>query len=279
MCMITFKVESDFFNIKDTLDCGQIFRYKPKDKGYFVYSLDKCAYVYQDNDFVSISVNEEDYQYFYNYFDLDNDYLKIYQNALNENVEILTKSAISGKGVRILNQDKTEILFSFIVSQNNNIPRIKSIIEKLCTSLGETKNFMGEEYYAFPKIESLAKQDLAFFYSVGLGYRAPYIKRLAEDLLNGFNLNELEKLDTKSLKKALTSIYGVGPKVADCVSLFGFHKTDSFPVDTWIEKVYLEDFKGTLKDRNKIADYFVKKFKNNSGYFQQYLFYYKRSKE
>ena len=80
----------------------------------------------------------------------------------------------------------------------------------------------------------------------------------------------------KELKQKLLSIFGVGPKVADCVALFGFHRSDSFPVDTWIEKVYREDFKGKLKDRNKISEYFVEKFKENSGYYQQYLFYYKR---
>ena len=79
------------------------------------------------------------------------------------------------------------------------------------------------------------------------------------------------------LKKKLVSIYGVGPKVADCVALFAYHRSDAFPVDTWIEKVYREDFKGEIKNRSKIADYFVNRFKDNSGYYQQYLFHYKRT--
>ncbi len=277
--MKTIIISSEFFNIKDTLECGQIFRYKPREKGYLVYSMDKCAYVYTEDGYTFISVLEEDYKYFYNYFDLDNDYSKIYNSAINENVAVLTKSAQLGKGVRILNQDKIETLFSFIISQNNNIPRIKGIIEKLCENLGEKKVFNGVEYYSFPTAKTLAKKEIEFFYSVGLGYRAPYIKRLAEEITAGLDVGGFSSLDTITLKKSLVNIYGVGPKVADCVSLFGFHRTDSFPVDTWIEKVYKQDFNGEIKDRKKIAEYFVNKFKKNSGYYQQYLFYYKRSLE
>ncbi len=95
-------------------------------------------------------------------------------------------------------------------------------------------------------------------------------------LNNGLNLENYNSLSTLELRKKLTSILGVGNKVADCVLLFGYHKSDSFPVDTWIEKVYIEDFKGKLKDRTKIADELSKRFKENAGYYQQYLFYHKR---
>ena len=277
--MKTIKASASFFNIQDTLLCGQVFRFTKFDEGYLIYSADKCAYCYTYNEQVFIEVEDCDYDYFYNYFDLNNDYYKIYESALNENVDVLTKSLETGKGIRILNQDKFETIISFIISQNNNIKRIKGIIEKLCIALGEKKLFNQKYYYAFPTVERLAKQDLDFYYSIGLGYRAPYIKRFLEEVLNGYNLDHLSSLSTNDLKKALTKIYGIGPKVADCISLFGYHRTDSFPVDTWIEKVYKQDFKGKLKDRNKIAEYFVKRFKDNSGYYQQYLFYYKRSIE
>ncbi len=268
-----------FFNIKDTLECGQIFRFKPFKDGFLVFSLDKCAFCYQEKENTVIECLEQDQNYFYNFFDLDRDYSIIYHNALNEHIEILTLSTELGKGIRILNQDATEMLFSFIVSQNNNIPRIKGILDRLCFNLGDKKEFMGEVYYAFPSIKTMAEKDVSFYQSIGLGYRAEYIRRLAVEISKGFSIEELNNFDTKSLKNKLLNIYGVGRKVCDCVSLFGFHRSDSFPVDTWIEKVYKENFNGKLVDREKIAEWFVNKFKNNAGYYQQYLFYYKRSLE
>ena len=268
--------DKEFFNIEDTISCGQVFRYKEKDGGYFCFSADKCAYLYYEGEKTVITCEEGDAEYFTDYFDLKRDYSAIYGRALKEKEEIIVKSAFAGKGIRILRQNKTETLFSFIVSQNNNIPRIKGIIERLCESLSEKKYFMGEEYYAFPTADKMAEKDLSFYYGIGLGYRAPFIKRLADDIANGF---KVDGLDDGHLKENLLKIYGVGDKVADCVMLFGFSKTSAFPVDTWIEKVYREDFKGTLTDRKKISEYFTEKFKDDSGFIQQYLFYYKRSLE
>ncbi len=267
---------NDYFNILDTLECGQTFRFKPFDKGFMVVSKDKCAYLYYQGKDVLIECLEQDEEYFYNYFDLSRDYSKICESAKQENIPILTSAVQSGKGIRILNQDKEEILFSFIISQNNNIPRIKGLIEKLSSSLGEKKYFLGQEYFAFPTVKQMAEKSLSFYENIGLGYRAKYIKNLADDIANGLNVEEFNDLTTKELKQKLLSILGVGSKVADCVALFGFHRSDSFPVDTWIEKVYIEDLKGVIKDRAKIADYLVQRFKENSGYYQQYLFYHKR---
>lgn len=273
-------VQNEFFNIKDTLECGQIFRFKEYKKGYLVHSLDKCAYCYNDGDKVYIECEMGDENYFKDYFDLDRDYSVIHSAALKENISILTDAANSGKGIRILRQNTTEMLFSFIVSQNNNIPRIKGIIEKLCLNLGNKKTFDGQTYYTFPTPEIMAEKDVEFYKSIGLGYRAEYIRRLSENIANGKIIPEnFNALNTKELKKALVAIHGVGQKVADCVSLFGFNRSDSFPVDTWIEKVYKDDFNGRITDRAKIADYFVERFGFNSGYFQQYLFHYKRTKE
>ena len=256
--MQTIIFDNQYFNIKDTLDCGQIFRYKPFEKGYLVFSRDKCVYCYNEDGKAYIQLKETEKGYFSNYFDLDRDYGLIVDSASKSGVDVLSKSAKLAKGVRILKQDAEEMLFSFMISQNNNIPRIKNSIDKLCTLLGE-------------KIE--------FYKSIGLGYRAEYVKNLAQKIAQGYVVSSLEKLSTKELKNQLVSIHGVGPKVADCVSLFGFNRTDSFPVDTWIEKVYVQDFKGNQKDRKKIADELTLKFGENAGFFQQYLFYYKRSLE
>ena len=268
-----------YFNIKDTLECGQVFRFYPHEKGYLVYTKDKCAYCYNENDNAIIECNVDDREYFNNYFDLANNYESIVASAQESNYEVLRTSAKIGKGIRILNQDIEETLFSFIISQNNNIPRIKSIIEKLCYALGERKKFYGKEYCAFPTIKAMANKDIEFFKSIGLGYRAGYVKKLAEEIVNGFDANRLKTLETEEIRKELIKIYGVGEKVADCVMLFGYHRGDAFPVDTWIEKLYKENFNGKLTDRKKISKWLVEEFGEKSGYYQQYLFYYKRSLE
>ena len=270
---------SEYFNIKDTLECGQVFRFKEYQKGYLVFSMDKCAYCYEENQNTVIECQDSDKEYFYDYFDLERDYSAIYLDALSKGVEVLISSAKRGKGIRILNQNSVETLFSFIISQNNNIPRIKGIIEKLCLNLGEKRQYNGIDYYTFPTVEKMAEKSVEFYKGLSLGYRADYIYKLSLDIINGFNLLDFNKLPTAELKKALIKIHGVGPKVADCVTLFGFHRADSFPVDTWIDKVYRENFNGTLTNREKISEWFLKEFKENAGYFQQYLFHYKRIKE
>ena len=256
--MIKLEYNGEYFNVKDTLECGQVFRFRYENGAYKVCSADKFCRCYDDgNGKAVVECEKEDADYFAEFFDVARDYSAIVKNAISRG-GVLAESAKSGKGIRILNQNKREMLFSFIVSQNNNIPRIKGIIERLCAGAGEKKNALGEEYYAFPTPERLKDKSLDFFRGIGLGYRAEYIKRLSENVSEIFNEKEFSALPSAELKKRLTSIYGVGPKVADCVRLFGFHRSDSFPVDTWIEKIYREDFKGTLKDRNAITEYFEK---------------------
>lgn len=269
------KIEFDatYFNPKDVLECGQTFRFKNFKEGFMVFSKDKACYVYTKGD--STVVECEDKDYFYNYFDLSRDYSEINEKICGFGVPVLTRAANLCKGLRLLNQDAEEMLFSFIISQNNNIPRIKGIIDRLCRSLGERRFFYGEEYFTFPAASSLATNNAAFFKSLGAGYRDAFLaetsKRVAAE-----GIKELYSLNAAELKKRLLTYKGVGPKVADCVCLFGFSKGESFPVDTWIEKLYREDFKGELKDRNKINAYFTSLFKEYSGLVQQYLFYSKR---
>ena len=278
--MVTIKYSREYFSIEDTLFCGQIFRFEPYKEGYKVFAEDKCCYAYNSGEFAYVECEEEDEEFFYNFFDLERDYSQIYNSAINSGYDIIVKSAKAGKGIRILNQNPIEMLFSFMISQNNNIPRIKNSINAICSFLGDEKSYNGEKYYAFPTVDRLKNQSVDFYKRVGLGYRAEYFLSLAKNLNDRIiDINSIKNLSTKELKKELMKIYGVGEKVADCVLLFGFRRTDSFPVDTWIDKVYREDFLGTEKNRHKITDFLLGKFKENSGYFQQYLFYYKRSKE
>lgn len=264
----------EYFSVKDTLECGQIFRFSPCRDGYTLVSADKVCFLKNEGDRVYIDCDDPDY--FYAYFDLDRDYKEIYSEAVNYGIPFLTHAANKGKGIRILNQNREEMLFSFIISQNNNIPRIKKTIEAICASIGDKITFHGEEYSAFPSAETLASQSKEFFRSLGAGYRDEYLcdtaKRVA---LQG--ISHLDSLKGEALKCELMKYKGVGGKVADCVALFGFHDTSRFPVDTWLEKVYAEDFCGTEKSRKKMTAYFENLFGEKSGFIQQYLFHAKRN--
>lgn len=262
-----------YFNPEHVLECGQIFRFRPYKDGYFVNSADKACYVYSDG--VKTVVECDDADYFYNYFDLARDYEEIVNYAKSLNIPLLTKSSELFCGLRLLNQNREEMLYSFIISQNNNIPRIKGIISRICGGLGEKKEFIGEEYYTFPSTQKLAAAGAEFFKNAGCGYRDKFLAETAARVLSE-GITRLDGLSTAELKKELLTYKGVGGKVADCISLFGFGKRDSFPVDTWIEQVYREDFNGTLTDRKKITEYFLNLFGDKSGYIQQYLFYGKR---
>lgn len=265
--------DSTYFNPEHTLECGQVFRFSKYKDGYLVVSGDKACYVHTNG--VKTVVESDDSDYFYRYFDLDRDYSKIVDKAKSFGIPLLERSAENCKGLRILNQNREEMIYSFIISQNNNIPRIKGIIQRICEGLGEKREFDGTEYYTFPSSSVIASADLSFFRAAGAGYRDSYLFETSKRIA-GEGINKLENLPTDQLKKTLLGYKGIGGKVADCIALFGFGKTDSFPVDTWVEKVYREDFGGTIKDRTKISEYFVTQFGEYSGFIQQYLFYGKR---
>lgn len=262
------------FDIRHILDCGQIFRYtKLGVNNYVVYTKDKRCFVEQNSDFAKISYdNECDGEYFRHYFDLDRDYSYI-KNTLKDK-PFMSDAVKYGYGIRILNQDKWETLISFIISANNHIPRIKGIIDRLCTNLGKN---MGD-YYAFPTPEAMASQNEDFYKSIGAGYRAKYLEVTSKKIAEGqFDLESIDSLNGIEANKKLCTLMGVGSKVADCILLFGYHKQDVFPVDTWIKKVY-SDITGKNSDdikkiRKELLDIYGE---DMAGFAQQYLFFNKR---
>jgi N-glycosylase/DNA lyase len=266
--------KNDFFDIKQILECGQIFRYFKKEYGYDVLSLDKVARVYIEKDKYVIKTN--DANYFVNFFDLYSDYSVIYNKLLSYG-DIMKKSCNFGKGIRILRQDSFEMLLSFIISSNNMIPRIQKSINMICKNIGKK---IDDEYYAFPALSDLKDKDETFFRQCGVGFRDKYLVKTIKELSCGFDLTKINQLSTSDAIDYLCNLYGVGNKVANCILLFGYHREDVFPVDTWMKKVYIDYFNG---DKNlkaeKISSLMIDKFKNLSGYAQQYLFYYKRELE
>ena len=257
------------FDVRHILECGQIFRFeKLNDMEYEVFSKDKKCIVKQDEQRAVIKT--DDCEYFANFFDLSRDYGKIKQKLIDKP---FMKEAIEyGHGIRILNQDKWEMLISFIISANNHIPRIKGIISRLCESLGKN---MGS-YYAFPTPEAMASKDEDFYKAIGAGFRAKYLSVTSKAIADGFDLERISEMSGDMGNKALCSLMGVGSKVADCILLFGYHKQDVFPVDTWIKKVY-KDVVGEDEDNNKlIRKKLIDIYGEYSGYAQQYLFFNKR---
>lgn len=262
----------DDFNISDILECGQVFRYKKINEfEYEVFSKDKKALVKQNNIENNAIIYTNDVEYFKNYFDLDTDYNKIKLNLKKYNLKFLNDAINKFGGIRILNQDIFETFISFVISSNNNIKRIQSIIEKLCEKFGSKIN----DYYAFPTFKQLINANENDFREIGLGYRTKYFIKIFQQLKEN-DLNNLYFSNEKDIKKQLLSFCGIGNKVADCIMLFGYKKSTSFPVDVWIQRMYNEYFDKDEKDREIISTKLVEKFGNLSGYAQQYLFHYIR---
>lgn len=258
-------------NIKQILECGQVFRYKKMDFGYEIISLNHKAQVYCQEHGTIITC--DDAKYFENYFDLTRDYATI-KSKLSKH-KLLNSAIQYGYGIRILKQDPVETILNFIISQNNNIPRIKKIIENICESFGEN---MGG-YYSFPTINQLKQIPLQFFKDIKTGYRDKYLFETIQMLSCGFDLNCVYNMPSVLANKYLQKLPGVGPKVADCILLYGFGKQDVFPTDTWIKKVYADNLRmKTQVSANTISNYFVGLFGDLSGIAQQYLFYSKREK-
>lgn len=256
------------FSLSQTLNCGQVFRFREEGGTTVINAGGQRAEVRETEDAYLFDCTDE--AFFKKYLDFDTNYDIIQLKTQDKG---LVSAAIEfGKGIHILRQSPEETIFSFLVSQNNHIPRIKGIIERMCDALGKD---MGG-WHAFPETEAIADAGESFFYSIGAGYRAPYLARTAEVLLK-VDLDSWRCLPTDELRGRLTSLHGVGRKVADCVLLFGFNRFDVFPVDTWIRKVFAPYY-GDMP-AEKLSETLVKRYGELSGFVQQWLFYYKREEK
>ena len=258
------------FDIEQIAESGECFRWnKIGNKHYSgIIGQDYCEVWQEGNKVEFIGVSEEKFKY---YFDLERDYSKIKEHFSDD--AILKEAIGFGEGIRILNQDKFETLISFIISANNNIPRIRKSVEKISRKYGQK---IGEGLYAFPTPIQLANATEEALKETGVGFRAKYIVNTCKSILNGVNLDELSKLPTKNCKKELMKLMGVGPKVADCVMLFSMGKTDAFPVDVWIKRIMENLYIKQEMSLNQIQKYAEEKFGEYAGIAQQYLFFYAR---
>lgn len=261
-----FNLKTDSFDIRQTFQCGQCFRWKGTENGGFsgiaggkLYTLTQTGSGALVHD-----VSDEDIPFLRNYFDLETDYDAIKRRF---SADSTLKAAIERSGgIRILRQEPFETLISFIISQNNNIPRISGIIDRLCENFGEK---IGGGY-AFPTARSLkgiTPEDLA---PLRAGFRARYIADAVEKVNNGeVDLSEVDALPLDPAREKLKLITGVGDKVADCVLLFAFHKLDAFPKDVWIkrmmEEYYPHGLPGCAKGLEGIAQQYLFDYVRNNG--------------
>ena len=262
-------VGDDEFNPKHILECGQFFRFFINDAGNYVVltSCYYCEILKTQNGYEILSSHPKVFERLFN---LKKDYSLIKEKL---KVDPVIKSAMDAcKGLRIVTNDRFETICSFIISANNNIKRIKLIIERLCAKIG--KKIEGTDYYAFPTIDDFKGLNAEFFKSIGAGYRANYLAELYHSY-NELVKEDLDCLDTPTLRARLMRLKGVGRKVADCILLFAFNREDVFPVDVWMERVYYENYSPNKLSRDKIATELVNRYGRLAGYAQQYLFYYK----
>lgn len=253
------------FDLPHTLDCGQAFRWEETENGKWkgvafgkYLELEKIS----DGTIVLYNTSQTDFNNIWrDYFDLDRNYGEI-TSAISGN-EILKKAADFGSGIRVLNQEPWETLCSFIISQNNNIKRIKGIITRLCESFGED---MGG-YFTFPSAEKLATLTLEDLVVLRSGFRAKYILDAAQKISNGeIDLYNLKNISVDLARAELMKIKGVGPKVADCALLFSHKHIEAFPKDVWIKRAMEVLFGGELP--TEAIPY--------AGIVQQYIFFYAR---
>ncbi|MCI7207836.1 MAG: 8-oxoguanine DNA glycosylase [Clostridium sp.] len=271
---------SEDFEPKHVFECGQCFRWlREEDGSYTGVVQGKVINVKKENDLIIFdNTNKEDFEnIWFDYFDLGRNYGEI-KNQLKVMDEYLEKATEFGKGIRILQQDGWEMLISFIISANNRIPMIQRAINNLSERYGKfIDEYRGKKYYAFPTPEELSKVSVEDIRACQTGFRDKYIKSVV-DYVNENNEDVLSyrKLDTSECIKELVKFNGVGPKVADCIALFGMQKYDTFPVDVWVKRVMEEFYVEDNLSLPKIRKFALDKFGDLAGFAQQYLFYYAR---
>ena len=282
---LKIEVPVDSFNLEHIFECGQCFRWEKQSDGSYIGVIDDTVLKVslKDNILTACGLTKKTdiKKYLEEYFDLKNDYSKI-KSKLSSVDENLKTSIEYGYGIRILKQDLFECIISYIISANNNIPRIKKIINNISMQFGEKIVFENKEYYLFPKINQLVNGTIEDFRKAGAGFRDVRIFNTTQAIYNGsYDLKALEKIeDVDQLEKELLTLDGVGPKVANCIMLFALKRFDVFPVDVWVRRV-MNDLYIHAKDENKINSKDIvriarEKFGNLSGLAQQYLFYWRR---
>ena len=252
-------------DLAQTLDCGQCFRWVEQPDGSFTgVAFGKSAAVRLEKNTLYIETgNREDEPLWRSYFDLDLDYASV-RSELSKLHPVLAEAAEYAGGIRILRQEPYEALCTFIISQNNNIKRIKGIVQRLCECFGER---LPDGAYALPTVETMAALSVEDLAPLRAGFRARYLCDAAQRVSSGeVDLEYCRTAEYEDARAELMKITGVGVKVADCVLLFGLHRVEAFPVDVWMKRAMEKLFPGMQPSD----------FGPYAGIAQQYIFHYSR---
>lgn len=275
------------FNLRDIFECGQCFRWNKEDDESYIGVIENNVLNVKniENKIIFKGIcNGNIQEIVTNYFDLNRDYTKI-KNELSKIDDYMKNSIKYGEGIRILNQDLWETIISFIISANNNIPRIKGIIERLSKKYGKEIIWNGKKYYTFPTPEELRNVSVEEYRKLGLGFRDIRVYETTKMILNKeVDLKKLFNEETETVREELLKLSGVGPKVADCILLFSTLKRfEVFPIDVWVRRVmndlYIKNEDEKKVSKKQILEIAEKKYGNLAGIAQQYLFYWRREKE
>ena len=281
-----YKIENiKSFELADIFDCGQCFRWNKQEDGSYtgIFRKNVINVQKQKNTIIFKGICDgEIKEIVEDYFDLKRNYEEI-KNKLSQIDENVKTSIEYGQGIRILNQDLWEMIISYIISANNNIPRIKGIIERLSKTYGQEIEWNGEKYYTFPTPEELKDVTVEDYRKLGTGFRDIRLYETVHMILDKkVNLEEMQNnSNTLEVRKQLLTLSGVGPKVADCILLFSTLKRfEVFPIDVWVRRVmnelYIKNEDETKVNKKEIEKLAHAKFGNLAGIAQQYLFYWKR---
>ena len=278
----------DSFELKDIFECGQCFRWNLQEDGsYMGIVRQNVLNVKREGENIIIEGIGKDKikEMIEEYFDLQRDYTKI-KEKLTKIDRNMQNSIKYGKGIRLLNQDLWETILSFIISANNNIPRIKGIIERLCKKYGDKISWNGGDYYTFPTPEQLKNVTVKEYRELGLGFRDIRLYETTQKVIS--KQVDLEKMqenpNTFQVREQLLTLSGVGPKVADCILLFSnLKRLEVFPIDVWVRRVmndlYIKEVDEKKVSKKQIEKIATEKFGDLAGIAQQYLFYWRREGE
>lgn len=306
--------ELEFFSVAQTFDCGQSFRFTlrelsseekteiseklgiPCNEGS-VWRADGIAFGRRisfiqpsESTLLVTPCTLDDFEKIWkHYLSLDTDYAAIRENMrkIRPTDQILNTAMDKGKGIRILRQEPWEALCTFIISQNNNIPRITGLVKALCQAAGndlskndavipeknnsDNSNTDPEKFYSFPSPEAVKALGTDGLFALRTGFRAAYLFDAASKVASGeVDISSIQALPTAEAEAKLRTIKGVGPKVAACSLLFGFEKDDAFPVDVWVKRVLAQYYPEGISPEE---------FGDHAGLAQQYLFYYQRYRQ
>ena len=275
------------FELDHIFECGQCFRWnEEEDESYTGIIKYGILNVRKENQNIVFrgKLTKDIKDVVEEYFDFSTDY-EFIKEKLSKIDNNMKTSVEYGYGIRILKQDLWECIISFIISANNNIPRIKGIIDRMSKKCGKRIEFEGKEYFLFPTVEELAKLSVEDLRNLGLGFRDKRIYNTTKMILEKeVDLMYLENIDdTIKIREELLKLDGVGPKVADCILLFSLKRFDGFPIDVWVRRVmndlYIKSADENKVDKKQLNRLAEEKFGNISGLAQQYLFYWRRELE